>query len=162
MEGPHHCTRLEERALRRSTRRLAGAIHRRNHRSPASDRRPASPSLGSWRAALHDRGDVGRHRVGPQHHRDRLCRLPLDVPLEWTGGVPSGRRGRIRQRRRGDGRERRAPQTRDPPRPPPPPQTPPPPPRGTPPAGGTHTRPPPTPRPPPSFLRPPVPHPPPP
>ena len=30
-------------------------------------------------ASLSDRGDGGRYRLRPQHHRHRLCRLPLDV-----------------------------------------------------------------------------------
>ena len=52
------------------------------------DRRSASPSLGPRRLALHDRGDGFRHRLRPQHHRDRLCRLPLDVPRARAGSVP--------------------------------------------------------------------------
>jgi hypothetical protein len=103
IHGRQHCTRLQERALCRSARRLAGAIHRGDHRSRAPDRRSASSSLGPRRPALHDRGDGGRHRLRPQHHRHRLCRLPLDVPRARPGGVPPGRRGRVRQRRRGDG-----------------------------------------------------------
>ena len=50
---------------------------------------------------------VVRHRLRPQHHRDRLCRLPLDVPRQRAGSVPPGRRSRIRQWRRRDVRERR-------------------------------------------------------
>ena len=73
----------------------------------ASDRRSASSSLGSRRPALHDRGDGRRYRIRPQYCRDRLCRLPLDVPRDRTRSVPPGRRSRIRQRRRGDERQRR-------------------------------------------------------
>ena len=29
--------------------------------------------------------------IGPQHRRDRLCRLPFDVPRRRTGSVQAGR-----------------------------------------------------------------------
>ena len=58
---------------------LACAIYRGGDRSRAPDRRPASSSLGPRRPALSDRGDHRRHRLRPQHHRNRLCRGPLDV-----------------------------------------------------------------------------------
>ena len=102
-----NAARLEERALCRSARRLARAAQGGDPRSDAADRRSPSSSLGSRRPALYDRGDGRRHRLRPQHHRDRLCRLPLDVSRRRTGSVPAGRRSRIRQRRRGDERERR-------------------------------------------------------
>src|SRR6478672_49662 len=54
IDGCQHRTRLQEWALRRSARRLARAAHRGSHRPRAPDRRPAPPSLGSRRAALHD------------------------------------------------------------------------------------------------------------
>ena len=77
-----HCTRLQQRTLCQSTRRLAGTIYRGDHRSRPPDRRSASPSLGPRRPALHDRGHGRRHRLRPQHRRHRLCRLPLDVPRD--------------------------------------------------------------------------------
>ena len=48
-----------------------------------------------------------RYRLRPQHHRDRLCRGAFDVSRRRTGGDAGRQRGRIRQRRRGDERQRR-------------------------------------------------------
>ena len=79
----------------------------------APDRRSPSSSLGSRRPALSDRGNGRRHRLRPQHRRDRLCRGPLDVSRQRAGSDAPGRRGRIRRRRRGDERERRLRSGRD-------------------------------------------------
>ena len=80
---------------------------RRKSRSHPPDRRSAPSSVGPRRPALSDRRAGRRHRIRPQRRRHRLCRVPLDVSRRRAGSVAPGRRGRVRQWRRGDERERR-------------------------------------------------------
>ena len=72
----------------------------------AADRRSAPPPVGPARLALPARRAAGRHQQRPQHRRHRVRAVPLDVPRRRPGGDAARRRDRVRQRRRGDERQR--------------------------------------------------------
>ena len=69
----------------------------------AADHRSAPSFLGCTASRpLFPAGAAGGYRRRPQHRRDRVPRMPGDVSQGRPAGDGTGRRGRIRQRHRGD------------------------------------------------------------
>ena len=94
------------------TEGVAGkAAQRSGARAGSADHRPAPSFLGHAaartlpvaRAAGRHRGQLGL-RERPQYRLDCLPRMPLDVPQGRPRRDGAGRRGRVRQRHRGDER----------------------------------------------------------
>ena len=86
---------------------MARPAPRGDPRARPADRRSApSPDRSAGERALSAARPAGRHRQRAQRRRDRLSRMAVDVSRRRAGRDAPGRRDRVRQRRRGDERQR--------------------------------------------------------
>ena len=87
---------------------LAGPPSRRRSSSPTCRSSTRTTTCGIRPGlALPAGRAAGRPQQRPQHRRDRLLQCRVDAPRRRPGGAAAGRRDRVRQRHRGDERQRR-------------------------------------------------------